>query len=103
MSEVFSIGACYLLLGIGIGIQNFPEGFSINATKKDKELADGNHGNGDKCLDCWSIFTVIGKNRGRYTSITYITICSYFQQEMIFIVVEEVIPESQSGGHTGLL
>ena len=28
MSEVFSIGG--LLLGIGIGIQNFPEGFAVS-------------------------------------------------------------------------
>ncbi len=100
--SVFTIGSA-IALAIGIGIQNFPEGFAVSMPLRRKGMSR---------LKSWKwgqlsaivepIFAVIGAA----IVMTMLPILPYALAfsagAMIFIVVEEVIPESQSGGNTDL-
>ena len=100
--NVFTIGSA-VALAIGIGIQNFPEGFAVSMPLKRQ---------GVSALKSWQwgqlsaivepIFAVIGAA----IVLTVLPILPYALAfaagAMIFIVVEEVIPESQRGGNTDL-
>ncbi len=100
--SIFTIGGA-IALGIGIGIQNFPEGFAVSMPLRRKGMSK---------LESWKwgqlsaivepIFAVIGAA----IVILMLPILPYALAfsagAMIFIVVEEVIPESQAGGNTDI-
>ena len=103
MNEVFSIGSA-IALGIGIGIQNFPEGFAVSMPLRRQGVSRWKSWKwGQMSAIVEPIFAVIGAA----VVMQVLPILPYalaFSAGvfMIFIVVEEVIPESQSGGHTDL-
>ncbi len=101
-SSVFTLGSA-VALGIGIGIQNFPEGFAVSMPLRRAGFSN---------LKSWKwgqlsaivepIFAVIGAS---FVILVYPILpyaLAFAAGAMIFIVVEEVIPESQRGGNTDL-
>ena len=101
-SSVFTIGSA-VALGIGIGIQNFPEGFAVSMPLRRmgvSKLKSWQWGQLSAIVE--PIFAVIGAA----IVMTVLPIIPYALAfaagAMIFIVVEEVIPESQRGGNIDL-
>ncbi len=101
-SSVFTIGSA-IALGMGIGIQNFPEGFAVSMPLRRmgvSKLKSWQWGQLSAIVE--PIFAVIGAA----IVMTVLPILPYALAfaagAMIFIVVEEVIPESQRGGNTDL-
>ena len=101
-SSVFTIGSA-VALGMGIGIQNFPEGFAVSMPLRRmgvSKLKSWQWGQLSAIVE--PIFAVIGAA----IVMTVLPILPYALAfaagAMIFIVVEEVIPESQRGGNTDL-
>jgi len=100
--NVFTIGSA-VALAIGIGIQNFPEGFAVSMPLRRQGLSK---------LRSWQwgqlsaivepIFAVIGAAIVMTVLPILPYALSFAAGAMIFIVVEEVIPESQSGGNTDI-
>ena len=99
---LFSIGSA-IALAIGIGIQNFPEGFAVSMPLRRQGLSK---------LKSWQwgqlsaivepIFAVIGAAVVMQVLPILPYALAFAAGAMIFIVVEEVIPESQKGGNTDL-
>ena len=101
-SSVFTIGSA-VALGMGIGIQNFPEGFAVSIPLRRmgvSKLKSWQWGQLSAIVE--PIFAVIGAA----IVMTVLPILPYALAfaagAMIFIVVEEVIPESQRGGNIDL-
>jgi len=101
-SSIFTIGSA-VALGMGIGIQNFPEGFAVSMPLRRmgvSKLKSWQWGQLSAIVE--PIFAVIGAA----IVMTVLPILPYALAfaagAMIFIVVEEVIPESQRGGNTDL-
>ena len=88
----FEIGAA-IALAIGIGIQNFPEGFAVSMPLR-------RQGVGRLKSWKWGQLSAIVEPIFALPILPYAL--AFAAGAMIFIVVEEVIPESQSGGHTDL-
>jgi len=98
--EGFSLGAA-VALAIGIGIQNFPEGASVSVPLRREGLTR------------WKSFWY-GQLSGMVEPVagvlgaTAVVLCkpilpyalAFAAGAMIFVVIEELIPESQQGGHT---
>lgn len=102
MNEVFSIGAA-IALGIGIGIQNFPEGFAVSMPLRRQGVSRWKSWKwGQMSAIVEPIFAVIGAAVVMQVLPILPYALAFSAGAMIFIVVEEVIPESQSGGHTDL-
>jgi len=102
MSSVFTIGGA-IALAIGIGIQNFPEGFAVSMPLRRKGLSRIKSWKwGQLSAIVEPIFAVIGA----FIVMSVLPILPYALAfaagAMIFIVVEEVIPESQRGGNTDI-
>ena len=100
--SVFTIGSA-IALAIGLGIQNFPEGFAVSMPHRRQGDSRGTSWNwGQLSAIGEPIFAVIGAA----IVMTVLPILPYALAfaagAMIFIVVEEVIPESQRGGNTDL-
>ena len=101
-SSVFSLGSA-VALGIGIGIQNFPEGFAVSMPLRRagfSKLKSWKWGQLSAIVE--PIFAVIG---AAFVILVYPILpyaLAFAAGAMIFIVVEEVIPESQRGGNTDL-
>ena len=100
--SVFTIGGA-IALGIGIGIQNFPEGFAVSMPLRRMNVSKWKSWKwGQLSAIVEPIFAVIGAA----IVMTVLPILPYALAfaagAMIFIVVEEVIPESQRGGNTDL-
>ena len=100
--SVFTIGAA-IALAIGIGIQNFPEGFAVSMPLRRQGVSRWKSWKwGQLSAIVEPIFAVIGAA----IVMTVLPILPYALAfaagAMIFIVVEEVIPESQRGGNTDL-
>ena len=90
-------------LAIGIGIQNFPEGFAVSMPLRRMGVSKWKSWKwGQLSAIVEPIFAVIGAA----IVMTVLPILPYALAfaagAMIFIVVEEVIPESQRGGNTDL-
>ncbi|MFT5306829.1 MAG: ZIP family zinc transporter, partial [Chitinophagales bacterium] len=88
---------------IGIGIQNFPEGFAVSMPLRRQGVSAFKSWQwGQLSAIVEPIFAVIGAA----IVLTVLPILPYALAfaagAMIFIVVEEVIPESQRGGNTDL-
>ena len=99
-SSVFSLGSA-VALGIGIGIQNFPEGFAVSMPLRRagfSKMKSWKWGQLSAIVE--PIFAVIG---AAFVILVYPILpyaLAFAAGAMIFIVVEEVIPESQRGGNT---
>ncbi len=92
-----------IALAIGMGLQNAPEGFAVSMPLRRQGLSKWKSWQwGQLSAVVEPIFAVIGAA----IVITIYPILPYALAfsagAMIFIVVEEVIPESQSGGNTDL-
>ena len=102
MNEVFSIGAA-IALAIGIGIQNFPEGFAVSMPLRRQGVSRWKSWKwGQMSAIVEPIFAVIGATIVMQVLPILPYALSFAAGAMIFIVVEEVVPESQRGGHTDL-
>ena len=100
--SVFTIGSA-IALAIGIGIQNFPEGFAVSMPLRRQGVSRWKSWKwGQLSAIVEPIFAVIGAA----IVMTVLPILPYALAfaagAMIFIVVEEVIPESQRGGNSDL-
>ena len=101
-SSVFTIGSA-VALGIGIGIQNFPEGFAVSMPLRRagfSKLKSWKWGQLSAIVE--PIFAVIGAAFVIFIYPILPYALAFAAGAMIFIVVEEVIPESQKGGNTDL-
>ena len=100
--SVFTIGGA-IALAVGIGIQNFPEGFAVSMPLRRMGVSRWKSWQwGQLSAIVEPVFAVIGAA----IVMTVLPILPYALAfaagAMIFIVVEEVIPESQRGGNTDL-
>jgi zinc transporter, ZIP family len=101
-SSVFTMGSA-IALAIGIGIQNFPEGFAVSMPLRRQgvsKLKSWRWGQMSAIVE--PIFAVIGAAAVIYALPILPYALAFAAGAMIFIVVEEVIPESQTGGNTDL-
>ena len=102
MPEVFSIGAA-IALAIGIGIQNFPEGFAVSMPLRRQGVSRWKSWQwGQLSAIVEPIFAVIGAAIVMQVLPILPYALAFAAGAMIFIVVEEVVPESQSGGNSDL-
>ena len=100
--SVFTIGSA-IALAIGIGIQNFPEGFAVSMPLRRQGLSRWKSWQwGQLSAIVEPIFAVIGAAIVMQVLPILPYALAFAAGAMIFIVVEEVIPESQRGGHTDL-
>ncbi len=100
--NVFTIGSA-VALAIGIGIQNFPEGFAVSMPLRRQGLSKFKSWQwGQLSAIVEPIFAVIGAAIVMTVLPILPYALSFAAGAMIFIVVEEVIPESQSGGNTDI-
>ncbi len=95
--------AAAVALAIGIGIQNVPEGLAISAPLRRQGISQWkSFWYGQLSAIVEPIFAVLG------ASIVFIMrpvlpyALAFAAGAMIFVVVEDVIPESQQGNHTDL-
>lgn len=101
-ASVFTIGSA-IALAIGIGIQNFPEGFAVSMPLRRNGLSKFKSWQwGQLSAIVEPIFAVIGAVVVMQVFPILPYALAFAAGAMIFIVVEEVIPESQSGGNTDL-
>ena len=102
MPEVFSIGAA-IALAIGIGIQNFPEGFAVSMPLRRQGVSRWKSWQwGQLSAIVEPIFAVIGAAIVMQVLPILPYALAFAAGAMIFIVVEEVVPESQRGGNSDL-
>jgi ZIP family zinc transporter len=100
--SVFTIGSA-IALAIGIGIQNFPEGFAVSMPLRRQGVSRWKSWKwGQLSAIVEPIFAVIGAAIVMQVLPILPYALAFAAGAMIFIVVEEVIPESQRGGHTDL-
>jgi len=101
-ADVYTLGAA-VALGIGIGLQNFPEGFAVSMPVRRAGLSRRKSWFwGQLSAIVEPIFAVIGAALVMLVWPILPYALSFAAGAMIFIVVEEVIPESQKGGNTDL-
>ncbi|MGB5942695.1 MAG: ZIP family metal transporter [Leeuwenhoekiella sp.] len=100
--EGASIGGA-VALAIGIGLQNFPEGFAVAMPLRRQGLSrlkSFNYG------QLSAIVEPVAAVLGAYAVMSFQPILPYALSfaagAMIFVVVEEVIPETQQGNHTDI-
>lgn len=92
-----------LSLAIGIAIQNFPEGAIISTPLKAEGMSKGKaflYGTLSGIVE--PIATVLTILLAKVITPILPYILSFAAGAMIYVVVEELIPESQSGEHTNL-
>jgi len=92
-----------LALTIGIGLQNFPEGVAVSMPLRREGLSVG------KSFWYGQLSAVIEPFAALAGAVAVLTIqallpyaLSFAAGAMIYVVVEELIPESQQGGHSDL-
>jgi len=95
-----SLGAA-IALGMGIGIQNFPEGAAVSVPLRREGLSRG------KCFWYGQLSGVVEPIAGVVGAAAVLLMrpilpyaLSFAAGAMIFVVVEELIPESQHAGNT---
>ena len=102
MEGVFTLGTA-VALAAGIAIQNFPEGFSVSMPLRRQGLSRFKSWQwGQLSAIVEPIFAVLGAAVVVQILPILPYALSFAAGAMIFIVVEEVIPESQKGGNTDL-
>jgi zinc transporter, ZIP family len=90
-------------LAIGIGLQNFPEGTAISVPLRREGLSQGkSFWYGQLSAVVEPIAAVIGAAAGMISQPILPYALAFAAGAMIFVVVEELIPESQRGGNTDL-
>ena len=100
--EIFTLGSA-IALAIGIGIQNFPEGFAVSLPLRRQGLSKFKSWQwGQLSAIVEPIFAVIGAAIVLQVLPILPYALAFAAGAMIFIVVEEVISESQKGGNTDL-
>ena len=100
--EIFTLGSA-VALAIGIGIQNFPEGFAVSMPLRIQGMSKFKSWQwGQLSAIVEPIFAVIGAAIVMQVLPILPYALAFAAGAMIFIVVEEVIPESQKGGNTDL-
>lgn len=100
--SIFTFGAA-IALAVGIGIQNFPEGFAVSMPLRRQGLSKFKSWQwGQLSAIVEPIFAVIGAAIVLQVLPILPYALAFAAGAMIFIVVEEVIPESQKGGNTDL-
>ena len=100
--SVFTMGSA-IALAIGIGIQNFPEGFAVSMPLRRQGLSKWKSWKwGQLSAIVEPVFAVIGAAIVMQVLPILPYALSFAAGAMIFIVVEEVIPESQRGGNTDI-
>ena len=100
--EIFTLGSA-VALAIGIGIQNFPEGFAVSMPLRRQGMSKFKSWQwGQLSAIVEPIFAVIGAAIVMQVLPILPYALAFAAGAMIFIVVEEVIPESQKGGNTDL-
>lgn len=101
-ASIFTMGSA-IALAIGIGIQNFPEGFAVSMPLRRQGLSKMKSWQwGQLSAIVEPVFAVIGAVVVMQVFPILPYALAFAAGAMIFIVVEEVIPESQSGGNTDL-
>ncbi len=102
MDGIFTLGTA-VALAVGIAIQNFPEGFAVSMPLRRQGLSRFKSWQwGQLSAIVEPIFAVIGAAIVVQILPILPYALSFAAGAMIFIVVEEVIPESQKGGNTDL-
>jgi len=92
-----------IALAIGIGIQNFPEGFAVAGPLKREGMSSGkSFWYGQLSATVEPIAGVIGAAAVIIMTPILPYALAFAAGAMIFVVVEEVIPESQRAGHTDI-
>ena len=90
-------------LAIGIGLQNFPEGFAVAMPLRRQGFSRWKSFNYGQLS---AIVEPIAAVVGAYAVMTFQPILPYALAfaagAMIFVVVEEVVPETQQGNHTDI-
>ena len=100
--DIFTLGSA-IALAIGIGIQNFPEGFAVSMPLRRQGMSKFKSWQwGQLSAIVEPIFAVIGAAIVLQVLPVLPYALAFAAGAMIFIVVEEVIPESQKGGNTDL-
>ena len=92
-----------IALAIGIGIQNFPEGFAVSVPLRKAGLSRFKsfmYGQGSAIVE--PIFAVLGAALVIIAKPILPYALAFAAGAMIFVVVEEVIPESQKNGNSDL-
>jgi ZIP family zinc transporter len=90
-------------LALGIGIQNFPEGFAVSVPLRRaglSRLKSFYYGQLSAVVE--PIAAVIGALAVSFSRPILPYALSFAAGAMIFVTIEEIIPESQSGGNTDL-
>jgi len=101
LSESYFLSA--IALAIGIGIQNFPEGFSVALPLRREGLSRiKSFWYGQLSAIVEPICAVLGALAVFWIRPLLPYALAFAAGAMIFVVVEEVIPESQRSGHTDL-
>ncbi|MFT8312104.1 MAG: ZIP family metal transporter [Sporolactobacillus sp.] len=92
-----------IVLAFGIGIQNFPEGAAVAIPLRGEGLSRGkSFSYGQLSAIVEPIFAVIGAVLVVYVSPVLPYALAFAAGAMIFVVIEELIPESQREGSTDL-
>ena len=95
--------ASAIALAIGIGIQNFPEGFAVSVPLKREGMSSiKSFWYGQLSAIVEPIASVIGASIVLIAQPILPYALSFAAGAMIFVVVEEVIPEAERGGNTDL-
>lgn len=95
--------AAAITLAIGIGIQNFPEGTAISVPLRREGLSTWkcfNYGQLSGAVE--PVSAVIGATAVIFAQPLLPYALAFAAGAMIFVVVEEVVPESQHSGNTDL-
>jgi ZIP family zinc transporter len=92
-----------IALAVGIGIQNFPEGFAVSVPLRREGMSRlKSFWYGQLSAVVEPIAAVIGATAVVHARPLLPYALAFAAGAMIFVVVEEVIPESQRNGHTDL-
>jgi len=92
-----------IALAVGIGIQNFPEGFAVSVPLRREGMSRlKSFWYGQLSAIVEPIAAVIGAAAVVYSRPLLPYALAFASGAMIFVVVEEVIPESQRNGNTDL-
>jgi len=96
-------GAGAIALAIGIGIQNIPEGFAVSVSlRREKVSRFKSFWYGQLSAIVEPIAAVVGVIAVLWARPLLPYALGFAAGAMIFVVIEEVIPESQRNGHTDL-
>jgi len=99
---LFTLGPA-IALAIGMGIQNAPEGFAVSMPLRRHGMSRFKSWQwGQLSAIVEPVFAVIGALLVVNMFFVLPYALAFAAGAMIFIVVEEVVPESQSGGNTDI-